>query len=64
MKLYQFSSLQRSQTGISGLFWTMAEQHQRERIRALSRGGLSAETISTIARLPLSKVSAILAEHA
>jgi hypothetical protein len=50
------------QTGSSivGLFFTLPRQLQVDRIRALARSQMSAETISTITRMSLSEITQII----
>jgi len=44
----------------SGLFFCMPRFRQEERIRQLAQTHLSAETISSMCRMPLSEVVAII----
>jgi hypothetical protein len=58
MTVYQFP-VRRSRPQSSGLFFCMPRS-QEERIRQLALTHLSAETISTICRMPLSEIVAII----
>jgi DNA invertase Pin-like site-specific DNA recombinase len=46
----------RPRVGIAGLFWLLPAREQADRIRELKRSGMSAETVATITRLPVSEV--------
>ena len=58
----QLSSYKRPISRLAGFFWCMPRDAQNERIRALAKSGLSAETIATIARRSTRDIQLVLQE--
>jgi hypothetical protein len=59
----EFRPRPRPATGIAGLFWLLPLEHQRKRVRELAKARMSPETISTICRMSLSEVTAIIEDR-